>query len=132
MLPITTSRKISDFQHRRRKELCECRVPCDSILMFVHGESVIELCEKEASIFCYGVLQQVGTIVKKNKYRGNIWTDVQIIELKNYVNSFPKGQKLPYGALSHFAKANDKTREQVKQKITYLKTIGELDFLRNL
>lgn len=130
MKPVVTSRDIREYNKNRRRVLCTCNVRCDNIVTIVLDETVIVLCEKGATEFSYSIMQEVGTVVKMNKYRGNIWTDTQILELKNYVQSFGVG-KLPQGALRHFANEHGKTREQVKQKVTYLKSIGDLPYLRD-
>lgn len=130
MHPLITVRKLSEYPKRRREELCTCKVPCTRVLMMVQDSSVITLCEKASTEFGYVIHQVVGSIIKPTKYSGAIWSDLQILELKNYVKSFGNN-KLPHGALRHFANEHGKTREQVKQKVTYLKSIGELPYLRD-
>jgi hypothetical protein len=86
------------------------------------------VCEKGTAEFGYQLLQLAGQISSPTQYAGgSVWTIAEIIELKDYVKSFPG--KLPYGALRAFAAHTGKSRDQVKAKVTYLKHIGELPFV---
>jgi hypothetical protein len=124
MKPLVTSRPITDYTPKRQKELCLCNVRCDNIMLIVRDEFAYQVCEKGTAAFAYELLKEASRIADPTELKPNHWSPLQIVQLKEYVLSV--GNEIPYGGYSLFAKQIGKTREQVKDKVSALRKLGEL------
>jgi hypothetical protein len=125
MKPLVTFRPLHEFNPKRQRAICKCPKLCTYAVLIIQDEFTYQVCEKGTTEFAHELLRVVGAELSvPTPPKPRKWTPMEISRLKDYVLSF--GDAVPQGAYSMIAKQMNKTRQQVKDKVQYLRSKNEL------
>lgn len=123
MIPIVNVGNIADLGEKQGKRICSCRKMCKHFLTITTYKDGLMLCEDDARKFAFEILKNARSV----RVEGDLisvrreWT---VQEEQYLLDKVENGVKR--GMIQETANALGMTRQQVKNKIQYLRDIGKI------
>jgi hypothetical protein len=130
MIPYLTKGDLTKLSLKKQKKICGCVILCNEFYNYSTDDDDFILCAGDSRQFAFELLEKLGLVTKKMAFPTSKWgwTTEQEEFVKRYLkdkNAYYNG-KVKYGTYSLIGEMIGKSREQVKEKIKYLREAGRL------
>lgn len=122
MKPIVSKIELKDLSISYQKKVCTHKPPCKEVVTFTTFNDGMLICEKDARSFGYEILGSLNAI-RKNGESYTPYKEWTVEEEKTLIQLLEE-KGIKHGVYREIAEAMNRTRDQVKSKVSLLRKRG--------
>lgn len=119
MKPMIQLRTMNELSNLKRRKICEHKPPCGKFLVINTINDGLTLCHKDAIEYGYAILDELSILPKEVKKCVG-WNPEKTRALIDYI----RNHEIKYGTYGQLAVELGVTRQQIKDKVRYLRAKG--------